>query len=281
MTYRSVLVLLDHSVQCTARTQVALRLAREHDCHLVGLAPTGLIAIPRSAESASALADYAALAWDVLRDQAEFATDRFREQCHAAGIKSVEVVIDEADKAPSIVRHAHCSDLVVLSQAHPDALDHPAQRALVERVVLDSARPTLLVPHAGAVAQPGTRVLVAWDDSREAARALADALPILAHASRVELVRWREDHADGDDTLLRARLDAVYHWLERQGVASRCHLATCHDGIAQTMLARAAEMDADLIVMGAYGHPRWAERMLGGATRGMLGAMSVPVLMSH
>jgi nucleotide-binding universal stress UspA family protein len=64
-------------------------------------------------------------------------------------------------------------------------------------------------------------------------------------------------------------------------VTSRCHLATSHRGITQTILARAAEMDADLIVMGAYGHPRWAERMLGGATRGMLGAISVPVLMSH
>ena len=281
MTYRSLLVMLDNSVHCTTRTEVALRLAREHDCHLVGLAPTGLIDIPRAAESASALADYAALAWDALRDQAEFATDRFREQCRAAGVKSVEAVIDEADKAPSIVRHAHCSDLVVLSQARPDAIDHPAQQALVEQVILDSARPTLLVPHTGGVTQAGTRVLVAWDDSREAARALADALPILAHASRVELVRWREGHADGDDTLLRARLDAVYHWLQRQGVTSHCHLATSHRGITQTMLARAAEMDADLIVMGAYGHPRWAERMLGGATRGALRAMSVPVLMSH
>lgn len=281
MTYRSLLVTLDNSVQCTARTQVALRLAREHDYHLVGLAPTGLIDIPRSAESASALADYAALAWDALRDQAEFATDRFRDQCRAAGIKSVEVVIDEADKARSIVRHAHCSDLVVLSQARPDGLDQPAQQALVEHVILDSARPTLLVPHSGAVAPAGVRVLVAWDDSREAARALADALPILAHASRVELVRWREGHADGDDTLLRARLDAVHHWLERQGVTSRAYLAMCHGGITQTILARADEMDADLIVMGAYGHPRWAERVLGGATRGMLDLARVPVLMSH
>lgn len=280
MTYRSVLVVLDNSVQCTARTEAAVRLARVHDCHLVGLAPTGLIDIPHSAESASALADYAALAWDALRDQAEFATDRFREQCRVAGARSVETVIDEADKAPSIVRHAHCSDLVVLSQARPDTPDHPAQQAMVERVILDSARPTLLLPHAGASAQPGAKVLVAWDDSREAARALADALPILAQASRVELVRWREDAAD-DDSLLRARLSAVFRWLERHGVASHCHLASLHGGIADAILARAAEMGADLVVMGAYGHPRWTERVLGGATHGMLRSMSPPLLMSH
>ena len=280
MTYRSLLVVLDNSVECTARTQVALRLAREHDCHLVGLAPTGLIDIPRSSESASALADYAALAWDALRDQAEFATDRFREQCRVAGVTSVEVVIDEADKAPSIVRHAHCSDLVVLSQAQPGAIDHPSQQALVERVILDSARPTLLLPHTGAFAHVGTKVLVAWDDSREAARALADALPILVQASRVELVRWREDTTDSD-TLLHARLEAVFRWLQRHGVGSHCHLATSHRGIAETILARAAEMDADLIVMGAYGHARWAERVLGGATRGTLRSMSMPMLMSH
>jgi len=117
MHYRSLLVLLGNSIACAERTQLAMRLACERDCHLVGLAPTGLIDVPSGSEAAAPLANYAAMAWDVLRDEAERATQRFRDECHVAGVKSHEGVIDEADKASSVVRHAHCSDLVVLTQA--------------------------------------------------------------------------------------------------------------------------------------------------------------------
>jgi len=280
MNYRSLLVFLDNSPSCAARTQLAMQLARARDCHLVGLAPTGLIDIPPATEAATSLANYAALAWDVLRDQAERATQRFHDECQVAGVKSFEAVIDEADKAASLVRHAHCNDLVVLTQARPEAADHRREQELVEQVLLHSARPTLVIPHAGRFEHVGTKALVAWDDSREAARALSDALPILRHSSRVELVLWRESGAS-DDKTLRARLDAVHGWLKWHGVPSHVYIATADGHLTKAMLSRAAEMGADLIVMGAYGHARWAERVLGGATRGMLASMTVPVLMSH
>ena len=106
MTYRSLLVLLDQGPLCAARSQAAMRLDKALDCHLVGVAPTGLIDMPVTAHAASSLADFAALAWDTLRDQAERAADHFRDECRAAGVKSCEAVIDESDKAPSLVRHA-------------------------------------------------------------------------------------------------------------------------------------------------------------------------------
>jgi nucleotide-binding universal stress UspA family protein len=213
----------------------------------------------------------------VLRDEAESATQRFRDECHAAGVRSHEAVIDEADKALSVVRHAHRSDLVLLTQARSE---HQVERDLVEEVVLYSARPTLIVPNTGRFEHVGNRVLVAWDDSCEAARALSDALPILCHSSRVELVRWREGGAK-DNTALQARLDALYRWLQCHGVAGHVYLESPHGPLADAMLSRAGQIDADLIVMGAYSHPRWAQRMMGGATRGMLAAMTTPVLMSH
>ena len=280
MTYRSLLVLLDQDPLCAARSQAAMRLANVLDCHLVGVAPTGLIDLPVSAPAAASLADFAALAWDTLRDQAEQVAVRFRDECRAAGVKSSEAVIDESDKAPSLVRHAHCSDLTMLTQADPAAPGHRLVQDLVEQVLLYSARPTLILPYAGRFDTIGTNVMVAWDDSREAARAVSDALPLLRLAEHVQVVSWNEAGAIEDKTL-RPRLDALHRWLMWQGVSAEVRVETTSGGIADAMLSRAADLNSDLIVMGAYGHARWTERVLGGATRGLLASMTVPVLMSH
>ena len=280
MTYRSILVLLDRHPSCEARTRIAIRLAMNLDCHLVGVAPTGLVNVPAPIETAVVLAEFAALLWDSLRDEAEQAAQRFRAECKAAGVKSFEAVVDRADTAQSLVRHSHCSDLTVLTQADPGARGHAMAQGVVEQVVLASARPTLVIPYAGRLDGIGHSVMVAWDDSREAARALSDALPLLRLAKQVRVVSWNEGLGD-DDRTLRLRLDALCQWLAWQGVTADAHVQTVAGHIAEAMLSHAADVGADLIVMGAYGHPRWMERMLGGATRGLLASMTVPVLMSH
>ena len=279
MTYRSLLVFLDQDPLCAARTQVAIQLAKVLDCHLIGVAPTGLIDLPVSQQINPALEELSAMAWSALRGQAEQASERFRQQCRAAGVKSVEAVTDESDKARSLVRHAHCSDLTVLTQADPNAPGHRFAQALVEQVVLYSARPTLVLPYAGRVATLGSNVLVAWDNSREAARALSDALPLLRLAKRVQVLSWSEGGTD--DKTLRPRLDALNQWLKWHGISADLSVETTDIGIDDAMLSRAADLSTDLIVMGAYGHARWTERVFGGATRGLLATMTVPVLMSH
>ena len=279
MTYRSLLVFLDRDPLCTVRTQVAMRLAREFDCHLVGVAPTGTVELPLFAEAAAALAELSELTLKALRDDAEQATERFRSACRAAGMKSFEAVVDESDKALSLVRHAHCSDLTVLTQADPSAPGHRLAQAFVEQVVLYSARPTLILPYAGSFKTVGSTALVAWDDSREAARALSDALPFLRLAKQVQIVSWGE--SPGSETGLRQRLDTLSKWLMWQGVSASLRVETTGIDIADAMLSHAADSNADLLVMGAYGHARWSEQVLGGATRGLLAAMTLPVLMSH
>jgi len=280
MTYRSLLVFLDADPLCAARTRLSIHLAKDLDCHLVGVAPTGLIDMPAATEAAASLAEYAALAWDTLRDQAEQAAQRFRDECSAARLKSFESVVDETDKAPSLVRHAHCSDLTMLTQADPTAARHRAAQGVVEQVVMYSARPTLILPYAGRFDSVGDTVMVAWDDSKEAARAVSDALPLLRRAKRVQVVSWNEAGSDPDPSL-RPRLDALHQWLMWQGVSADGGIETTDIDIADAMLSRAADLNANLIVMGAYGHARWTERVLGGATRGLLTSMTVPVLMSH
>jgi nucleotide-binding universal stress UspA family protein len=280
MTYRSLLVLLDHTPACATRADYAMRLAKRLDCHLVGLAPTDLVDLPTAPKAAASLVEYAALVWDALRDQAERATDAFRDACHAAQVKSFEAMVDEANKTNSLVRHARCSDLTVLTQADPSAPDYPVYKDLVESVILHSARPTLVLPYAGRFDSIASRVMVAWNDSREAARALSDALPLLQRASQVEVFAWIEA-GSSEDKALRAQLAALQRWLMWHRVAATVRIETLGAGIAEAMLSHAADSNADLIVMGAYGHARWAERVLGGATRGLLNSMTVPVLMSH
>ena len=280
MTYRSLLVFLDQDPGCAARTQIAIRLAKDHDCHLVGVAPTGLVDVLASPDAAATLVEFAGMARNALREEAEGATRRFSAACRAAGLKSVEAVVDEADKARSLVRHAHCSDLTLLTQADTTAPGHRRAQDLVEQVVLNSARPTLIIPYAGRFETLGSDVMVAWDESREVVRALSDALPLLRQAKRVRVVSWNEKRSSDDQTL-HARLDALKQWLKWQGVSAEVRVETTDIDISNAMLSHAADLNTDLIVMGAYGHTRWVERILGGATRGLLASMTVPVLMAH
>lgn len=284
MNYRSLLVLLDHTPACAERTRLVIHLAAQRDCHLVGLAPTGLIDIPADTEAAAPLSAYAGLAWRALRDQADDAIDKFRRACQASGLTSFECVVDEDDAIPSLNRHANCSDLVIVSQVPAEAPNHRSLQSRLEHMVLDSARPTLIVPHAGQFLSVGNRVLVAWNDSRESARALGDALPLLRAAGGVKLVQWTESRSEARpeaSELLRKRLEAVQRWLLRHGVTAEIELATPVADVGGALWSQADEFGADMVVMGAYGHARWSERMLGGVTQGVFASMRMPVLMSH
>jgi nucleotide-binding universal stress UspA family protein len=280
MTYRSLLTLLDNDARCPVRTQLAIQLAHKFEAHLVGLAPTGRIQWPTSVHGAAMLDEFAGIAWAALHGQAQQAVERFDEACRDAHLASKETVVVEEDEAVALVRHAHCSDLVLLGQPDPDQADYLLRRDMVEGVVLQSARPTLIVPYAGRFGDVGQRVMVAWDDSREAARAVTDALPLLRRAAHVQVVAWQEPGLQGDVPLAE-RLGALRQWLAWHGVVAETAVEASSVAVAEAMLSRAADLEADLLVMGAYGHMRWTERMLGGATRGLLDAMTVPVLMSH
>lgn len=282
MTYRSLLVHLDDGPRCAMRVDLAGALARQFDAHLVGLATAGRL--PYLAEAGGALGspglEAIAQAMDGLRDLAAQRAGAFRRRCADAGLSSVEAVVDDQDDASSLVYHSHCSDLVILAQADPGRSGHLATRAMVEQVVLENARPTLILPYAGAIDASAMmrRALIAWNDSRESARALADALPMLTRVDEVHLVRV--DNA-GDEAPPARRLEAVRQWLAWHGVDAQVHREVSEIDIGNALLSLAADLDAGLVVMGAFGRSRWSERVLGGASRTLLSSMTVPVLMSH
>jgi nucleotide-binding universal stress UspA family protein len=147
---------------------------------------------------------------------------------------------------------------------------------LIEAVLFGSGRPVLIVPFRPGSTQLRT-ALVAWDEGRPAARAVADALPLLALAERVEVVTVGD--VRGDRT--RDSRHLVRH-LARHGIEARMtNLVRNHGSVAGTLLAHAVDVQADLIVMGGYGHSRLREIVLGGTTRRILQTMMVPVLMAH
>lgn len=177
----------------------------------------------------------------------------------------------------AFVARALCSDLVILGQRdREDPLSWGVPADFVPSVLADSGRAALVVPRHGSVATPGRRVLVAWKASREAARALSAALPLMQAADQVDVALWREPSAanEGEERLLA--------WLQAHGLSPRLHREGPADGqIGERLLSLAADLSSDLLVMGCYGHTRAREWLLGGATRTVLDSMTVPVLMAH
>ena len=275
MNIRHLLVHLDTSAVCEARVALACALARRFDAHLSGLAPTGWVQMPVDVGVALGSPNYVQLSMEHLRRRAEDAAERFRTQ--AQGLRSVDVVIDEQDAAPSVVVHGRCTDLIIVGQHHPDDLMETGGGALAEQALMLSGRPVLVVPYIGAPAVTGQRVLLAWKPTREAARAVADAMPLLQAAAHVDVVAFEEAGTPAN----AAQLDALGAWLSRHGVRHTSARQPQVTDVGNALLSYAADRGSDLLVMGGYGHSRLREWALGGATRSLLAQMTIPVLMSH
>jgi nucleotide-binding universal stress UspA family protein len=280
MAIHSLLVPLDNDPSLARRLRIAVQLAQRFDCRVSGVAATGLVNLPSGAENAAPLAHYAALSRDRLRDNAEAATQTFRDTCVASHVKAFEASVDEDSMARSAIRCSHSHDLTLLVQGRSDASGRGLSRDDLEHIVVASPRPSLVLPLEAPLDSLGTRVLLAWDGSREATRAVTDSLPLLKQANAIDVIAWKEPGAD-DDPVLSQHLEALQRWLGDAKVKANVHLESAAGPIASVMMARAMALRADLLVMGAYGHSRLAERVLGGATRGVLREMTVPVLLSH
>lgn len=278
MPYRTLLVHLDAGARCEARVALAAQLAAEHDAHLVGLAPTGTVFMPPDPSGGGLGAHYLQLSIDYLREEAEKQATRFRNQAMALGLRSFEARIDAEDPGPSLVTHARHADLVVVGQYEPGT-ESATPADLAQQVLMQGARPVLVVPYAGEPAPVGRKVLVAWDRGREAARAIADALPLLCRAAAVELVVFEPAGSGGTPGEWPGA--DIAQWLARHGVQAEVVRVATPIDTGNALLSHVADIGADLVVMGGYGHSRFRETVLGGVTRTVLRDMTVPVLMSH
>lgn len=204
------------------------------------------------------------------------AAERTRGEAEAAGVACTveDAQLTYPDLIEAFVAQGRVHDLSILD-AEPDALD--IDRGLIEAVLFESGRPLLVVP-PGRDIFAARRVVVAWDGSAPAARAVHEALPILTAAESVELVSIV---GEKDLSRLVPGADAAPH-LARHGVnVTVTSLAAENGDVAETLRRHASEAATDLIVMGAYRHSRLAQWVWGGVTRSLLGATRTPLFLSH
>ena len=261
--------------------RVATDLARTFAANLVGVYLDDMLEIT---PSVAALLPNDVVA-DRLRSAASAqhaAEDLYRRAAAAASLTDIEWRAPAGAPIEAAVAHARCADLAVVSQPDLWEAGWSFTAHLAAAVLLESGRPVLFVPHVGASADVGTKILVAWDGGREASRAVADAIPLLTRARQVTVACLDPDAAArGADAAGRDRLT---QYLRTHGVSAHVECDDLGEGdivVGDWLLSRAADLSADLIVMGGYGRPQWRERVLGGATRALLQTMTVPVFMAH
>ncbi|HEX7641609.1 MAG TPA: universal stress protein [Burkholderiaceae bacterium] len=173
---------------------------------------------------------------------------------------------------------ARTSDLVVMGQPNPDDGQSAIGIGLASYILLQSARPVLFLPYAMKPPQKFGTVAIAWDGSRQAARAIADAMPFLRGANEVWVMSVTKEKE------LERRLpdlDLGAYLAEHDVNVKLVENSKTGIDVGNWLLSTTADMNADLLVMGAYGHSRFGELVLGGATRTLLKAMTLPTIMSH
>jgi nucleotide-binding universal stress UspA family protein len=278
MTYRTLVVHAGADARRRERFELAAGLAADFDSHLVALFAVGELLVPFALGGNAGVVIEAEQRW---RDEvAADARRDFEAAASHAGVQKIEWRRSERGVLAATRVSARYADLVVVGQPDPDrAAEDRVPGYFVEDLVLSAGRPVLVVPYAGRFSRVGTRVLVAWNASREAARAVTDALPLLARAGSVEVVAFEPQRSGADHGAEPGADISLY--LARHGVKVTAARQQAGIDIGAQILSRAADSDADLIVMGGYGHSRAREIVLGGATRSLLQAMTVPVLMAH
>ncbi len=279
MSIKNILIHVDDSGQVEGRLDVAVALARTHDAHLAAIYAIPEPFIPPYADGGYVPADLIESQAERSRERAAAARTRFEEHLGRVGMES-EWREAEGYAADVISLNAKYADLTVVGQANPDDPQNYPTPGLPAEVALGAGRPVLVVPYVGTSHEVGKNVLVAWNGSREATRAVNDALPILERADKVTVlaVNPRSGGSDHGDV---PSADIALH-LARHGVKAEAAQTVSNDiDVGDIILSRISDLGADLAVMGAYGHSRMRELMMGGVTRDLLRHMTIPVLMSH
>lgn len=280
MSYKSLLVLVDLSPAGAHRMTFAAALAARFGARLIGLCIIAPIDGPGYAGGLTLER--------VVREETEHAqADAVKAQrlFEAAGRRhgiGTDWRLATGFPSEQAALHVRCADLAIIGQ--PDRKVPPSSFALEpDELVFAAGAPVIVVPGAAEGDTIGQRILVAWNTSREATRAVNDALPLLATAESVDImvVNAGAGRRGVPNQDAEPGADVVSH-LAHHDIAAKVHLEQAlHEGVGERLLTRAAELRADLIVLGAYGHSRLREMVLGGVTQYVLDHATVPFLMSR
>jgi nucleotide-binding universal stress UspA family protein len=253
----------------------AIPLAKTHSANLIGVHVLPAVVVYADA-TVSMSTEFIVAQQEAFREDARAVEAAFRSKLDGADVPFEWNTSDTGDEPTMRAASTACNvaDLVVASQYH-DSIPAAAGYS-PDELVLGTGRPVLIVPVAGNLTAIGKRVLVAWNGSREASRATFDCLALLQPDTDLRLATV--DSPRGDATLA-----ALTHSLTRHGVTPRPISMSKSEGrsTAEEILKYAAEFQADLLVLGCYGHSRLVETVFGGATSHILRHMALPVLMAH
>jgi nucleotide-binding universal stress UspA family protein len=273
---KDIVVNLSGPGQTDFAVKYALSVARTLGAHLTGIAFLYDPVIPDGA-----LGGVPVQLIEAQREEnskaAQSAVQRFEENARAAGVSvsSRTVEASVGGGATVFAKIARRFDLVVLGQSQREY--GASEEVMIEAALFESGRPVMVVPYIQREGLALNRVLLCWDGSRTAARAIGDAMPLLEGAKEVDVVIVAEERKEEDMTGSH-----MAEHLARHGISATVKRLVKGDiSIDSVVLSYAADTGADLIVMGGYGHSRFREFILGGMTRGILESMTVPVLMSH
>jgi nucleotide-binding universal stress UspA family protein len=265
MNFGDILVCIDHTTSSNRRAAVAVALAERSHARLIGYYLTR--------RRGSAAEDFLDTPQTTVIENA--AAD-FERELKLHNLDGGWVLGNQSHTIQDIANYSRCVDLVVAGLGMPDDPSSEDNLVDVEKLVLACGRPVLGIPVTMTSMQIGKSIMIAWDGSREASRALHDALPFLRAATSVQVVS-----IDRDPVAVASPGEAVGH-LRRLGIT-----ATIDDQldlslpVGDEILSRIDRTGVDLLVAGAFGHSRFLEHIVGGASRSLLHQMMVPVLASH
>jgi nucleotide-binding universal stress UspA family protein len=276
MALKDILTIVDLSGSQPA-PKYALELGRQYDAHVTGLAIAFEPVVPAFA-AAPMPVDYLEAAHEQAVGAAKDAQKQFEELARLSGDKSESRVEEILTGGPleSVLQHCRTTDLVVIGQTNPDTPE-PMRELLIETVLFESGVPVLLVPYIGVSDYTPNNVVIAWDGSSTATRAIHAALPMLDKSDKITVLVVEKKAEGGSQPGAE-----IATYLARHGLDVTIDVVTNpQTSIADTLLNYVSDHGNDLVVMGGYGHSRMREFLFGGATREILEAMTVPVLMAH
>ena len=277
MGYKTILVSVDAGATAARTVTAARELAERFDAHVIGLHVRPRFQAPAFTDGSFGLETLYEQHKEMATADAATAAATFK---NAMGTRVSEWRMIDGFVDDELAIAARYSDLVVVSQTDSKGPPSSAPTDLPEHVALTTERPVLVVPHAGAVTAAGKTVLLCWNASRESSRAATAALPFLKKAGKVVVLTI---DAKASERGHGAEPGAdVAEWLSRHGAKVTVQRDTAADNdIGATILSRATDHGADLIVMGVYGHSRVREFVMGGVSRTLLSSMTAPLLIAH
>ncbi|MEB0139350.1 MULTISPECIES: universal stress protein [unclassified Undibacterium] len=279
MSYKTILVHVDESDRSKLRVDLAAQLALDQGAHLIGTAVTGVSRFIYQDGNISASDPNLTIHLNFLRERAEKAIAVFNQQVTQRGVTSFESAIANDEAGGGIGLQARYSDLVVIGQTNRDEPSPSVLPDFPEYLIMNSGRPALIIPYAGEFDHIGKRPLISWDASREATRAVTDAIPLLKKAELVQVAIFNTKSVPDAHGEQPGADIALY--LARHGIKVEVSVHKTSTDIGNALLSLAHDFDSDMLVMGGYGHSRLREMIMGGVTRTILESMTVPVFMSH